>query len=157
MLSYKRVNGNTTLGTQEVQNALDWLQRNAKGYARMYEFYPYIRLTEPLKKVRGGRFPDLPPSFERAEISSPFRPDYVIRKPYMIEDLTKLLHALGCDRKVGDAKNVHQVQGDDNDAAYEQKIKLVSGLGEGETYRKLMGYAANNDAGLGRIQAIMNN
>lgn len=157
MLSYKRVNGNTTLGAEDAENALKWLQQNAKAYARMYEFYPFIHLTEPLERLQSNRYPDLPPSFERAEISSPFRPDYVIRKDRIIEDLSKLLDALGCDARIGNAKNVHQVQGEDDEAAYEIKIRQISGVGEGETYRKLMEFAKSNDAGLSRIRSVVAN
>lgn len=158
MLSYRRANGNTTLASQETENAFEWLRQNARGYARMYEFYPFIRLTAPLEKLpSSSRYPDLPPSFERAEISSPFRPDYVVRKEYITEDLSKLLDALGCGVKVGFAKNVHHIEEQDSETALGEKVKLISGVGEGETYRRLMEFAKNNDVGLSRIHAFMAN
>lgn len=158
MLSRKRMNGNTTLSESDGKRALDWLRENAEGYIRLCEFYPFINLTKPLELQSDRRYPDLPPSFERAEISTPFTPDFVIRKHHLSEDLPKLLRAFGCDDTIQSAKNVHHVEKEDgevSDISYEAKVRAISGVGEGETYKRLMNMAQSNDNGVRRIREIM--
>lgn len=159
MLSRRRVNGNTTLSESDADRALSWVRENASKYIRMYEFYPFINLTKPLELQSDKKYPDVPPSFERAKLLSPFIPDFVIRKQYLSEDLSQLLRAFGCDDRIQSARNVHRVKtegGQISDASYEAKVREISGVGEGETYERLMSIALRNDDGVRRIRTIMN-
>lgn len=157
MMSNVRKNGNSSLDDGKTQAALDWLDGNARDYMKMYEYYPHIRTPAPLEKQEDGRFPDVPPSFEKAAISLPFEPDYVLRKDFLQEDLTALLGAMQCGSKYS-SMNVHAVS--DADAAAEvslmEKVREVSHAGDGDSYTRLMRIGQQkNDASLQKIRDFM--
>lgn len=154
MLSNVRKNGNSTLDDDKTAAALQWLRDYAAPYARMYEFYPHIRTQAPLKVQEDGRFPDVPPSFERASISLPFQPDFVIRKEHMETDLADLLTALNCSSSFR-SKNVHAVSESDADAedTLMAKVRDASHAADGVSYTRLMQIAnERNPVGLEKIR-----
>lgn len=154
MLSNARLNANTTLDERKTERAFDWLRdvNRTKSYMDMYEFYPFIRLTEPMVLPEGvKRFPDLPPHFERAPITTRFVPDFVIRKNNLSDDLPRLLNALSCPQNFT-SKNIHETELVDNDIM--EKVKEITGAGDGQTYTRLMRVAMDNDKGLERIRAF---
>lgn len=160
MLSNVRTNGNSTLDSAKREAALAWVKANGANYARMYEYYPHIRLTQPLELQPDRRYPDLPPSFERDEILPEIVPDYVIRKSHVTEDLPVLLKAFGCETDSNDAKNVHSIVSDDgnveDDEAYKDMVRKLANISDGETYLKLMSHAKLNNRGLDHIREVMN-
>lgn len=138
---------------------MDWVALHGREYAQMYEAYPHIRLTKPLEVQPDGRYPDLPPSFEKELISPEFVPDYVIRKSNLFQDLPPLLESLGCESTIGDAKNVHSIRSDtgdvENDMIYAEKVQELIGASDGNTFSRLSKLAELNDQGVSHIRMVM--
>lgn len=159
MLSNVRTNGNSTLDSNQLEAALSWIELYGREYARLYEAYPHIRLTKPLEIQPDGRYPDLPPSFEREQISPEFVPDYVIRKPNLLQDLPPLLKSFGCESTIGEAKNVHSIRLDsgdiENDSIYAKRVQQLIGASDGNRYSHLTKLAELNNEGVSRIRKVM--
>lgn len=159
MLSTVRKTGNTSLNDAQTESALHWLRLHSTAYARLYEWYPYIAMTEPMRRQVDGRFPDLPPAFHRATVTQPLIADYVVRKGTLQADLGALLRALGCAADGAmQRRNVHASLRERDGrmgAVLDARVRAVSGVADGDTYTRLMRIALErNAAGLERIRRL---
>lgn len=153
MLSNVRENGNSSLDDVQMRAATAWTEAHAVDYARFYESYPHILSHAPLQRQDNGRFPDIPPSFERIPITRAFAPHFVVRKHFMETDLSALLAAMRCTSSFK-TKNVHAVSHDEREREQNLMTTVMNNqkVGDGKTFARLNRIAEeNNTVGLERV------